>query len=212
MTQRTFIALLTVVMFAAGYGVRMLSDDGQHVPPPPPALASEFAGATPARDGKAKPEIDRAKLVGEIEKNRQQIEAYRAQVDEIFAEFDREFLKLLTPQQAEKFAANQKRWAERAAKKKADTNAKPLSDDDIMRARETPLMDVYWMVTVTPRLGMLTHEYNLDEAQLAGTRALLTLRRNRFVALLDGTPHPSIRLSRLAPMIERVAPPAKPAK
>jgi hypothetical protein len=206
MTQRAFIALLTAIMFAAGYAVRTLTERGQHVPPPPAALTSEFPAAAPTQDAKAKPPpIDRAKLLAEIEKLRPQIEAYRTQVDDIFADFDREFAKLLTPAQGEKFAASQKRWAERDAKHKAET--KLLSDDDIMRARERPLMDVYWMVTVTPRLGQLTSEYQLNDKQQADTRALLTLRRNKFIALLDGTDHPSLRLSRLAPMLERVASP-----
>ena len=40
-------------------------------------------------------------------------------------------------------------------------------------------------------------------------RALLSLRRNQFIALLDSTAHPTIRLSRLAPLVQRVAAPAK---
>jgi hypothetical protein len=35
------------------------------------------------------------------------------------------------------------------------------------------------------------------------------LRRNRFLALFDSTPHPNVRLSRLAPLLERVTAPAK---
>jgi len=202
MTQRTFVALLTVVMFAAGYAVRTVTEGDQHVPPPPTALTNEFPAATPPADAKNKAAIDRAKLVAEIEKLRPQIEAYRSQVDEIFGEFDREFGNLLTSAQREKYAANQKKYADMMAKQKADQ--KPLSDEDIVRARERPLTDIYWMITVTPRLEHLTKDYELTEAQQASTRALLTLRRNKFLALLDGTPHPSIRLSRLAPMIERV--------
>jgi hypothetical protein len=55
----------------------------------------------------------------------------------------------------------------------------------------------------------MTKEYSLDPAQQNQVRTLLALRRNKFVALLDSTPHPSIRLSRLAPLIERVSTPAK---
>jgi hypothetical protein len=200
MTQRTFIALLTVVMFAAGYFVRVVSDRGEHVPPPPAALGVDTA----------KKPIDRAKLIAEIDKNRQQIEAYRAQVEEIYAEFDREFAQLLTPAQREKWDADQKKRAEDEAKRKADIS--PLTDDDITRARQQPLTDVYFMVTVTPRLDGFTRRYELDAAQQTSVRALLNLRRNKFIALLDGTPHPSIRLSRLAPMIQRVAEPGKAAK
>ncbi|MDO8539821.1 MAG: hypothetical protein Q7S40_05215 [Opitutaceae bacterium] len=207
MTQRLFIALLTVIVFVAGYATRAWTSRSQHVPPPPAALANEYATAVSSRaDGKYKSaELDRAKLVAEIEKIRPQIEAYRTQVDEIYAEFDREFALLLNPPQREKFNAQQKRWHEYRTRGQKDR--KPLSDEDIMRARERPLTEVYWMVTVTPRLERLTKEYTLDANQQTQARALLSLRRNKFSALLDSTPHPSIRLSRLAPLIERVAAP-----
>jgi hypothetical protein len=206
MTQRLFIGILTVVVFIGGYATRALTERGQAVPPPPAALAKEYGAAAAKADSKNKQAaVDRAKLIAEIEKYRSQIEAYRGQIDEIYAEFDREFAAILNPKQHEKFVANQKRYAERAAKAKAEST--PLTDDDILRARERPLTDVYWMVTVTSRLERLTKEYELDAAQQSSTRSLLTLRRNKFIALLDGTPHPSVRLSQLAPMIERLAPP-----
>lgn len=209
MMQRLFIALLAAVVFLAGYVTSTTTRRSQTVPPPPAALAREFAVSTATKpDSKSRTaELDRAKLVAEIEKLRPQIEAYRTQVDEIYAEFDREFVKILTPQQHEKFLANQKRYAEWKDARRAER--KPLSDEDIMRARERPMTEIYWMVTVTPRLERLTKEYNLDSKQQASARALLTLRRTKFTALLDATPHPSIRLSRLAPLIERVA--TKPA-
>ena len=77
----------------------------------------------------------------------------------------------------------------------------------IQKAQDRPLTSIYWMVTVTPYLEMLTREYALDAMQQAEVRALLTLRRNKFTALFDATPHPSIRLSRLVPLLERVIPP-----
>ncbi len=64
---------------------------------------------------------------------------------------------------------------------------------------------IYWHVTVTPRLEWLTKEYKLDANQQTQVRALLTLRRNKYISLYDASQHPSIRLSRLAPLIERVA-------
>jgi hypothetical protein len=196
MTQRVFIALLTVCMFAAGFGVRALMDRGEQVPPPPAALAPVKA---PTAD-KAK----RAKLVAEIRKLRPQIEAYSAQVQEITGEFDREFNALLNPKQLEKRLAALKKSAERAAKARASQD--PLSDDDISRTQDRTLGDVYWMVTITPTLERLTKDYELDAAQQTSTRALLSLRRNKFIALFDATPHPSLRLSKLAPLIERVLP------
>lgn len=200
MTQRVFIALLTIGMFGAGFGVRALIERGEQVPPPPAALAPP---AKPVSADKAK-KLDRAKLVAEIQKLRPQIDAYAAQVADINGEFDREFNALLSPAQAEKRAAAQKRSAERDAK--ARTSVTPLSDDDITRTQDRALGDVYWMITVTPTLERLTKDYGLDAVQQGSTRALLVLRRNRFIALFDATPHPNIRLSKLAPLLERVVP------
>ncbi len=211
MTQRVFVLLLTVGVFAAGYAVRMWTERGQSVPPPPAVLAREYASAQqPPANDKGKRELDRAKLVAEIQKLRPQIEAFTAQVDEIHAEFDREFSAILNPKQREKRAAYLKRRAERDAKKLADKV--PLSDEEITREKERPFDNVYWLVTVTPVLEHFTKEYQLDAAQQSSARALLSLRRNKFLALFDATPPPSIRLSRLAPLMERVSPPPYPPK
>ncbi len=208
MTQRLFVALLTVAVFLAGYGARVWTEPRQSVPPAPAALAKEYAREkAPVADKKNERQLDRAKLVAEIQKLRPQIEAYTGQVQEIDNEFDREFALVLNPEQREKYAANKKKWAERDAKKLADRT--PLSDEDIQRAKDRPLTTIYWQVTVTPMLENLTKEYKLDATQQTSVRALLALRRNKFIALFDSTPHPSIRLSRLVPLIERVAASAK---
>lgn len=206
MTQRLFVALLTVGVFLAGYGARVWTEPRQSVPPAPAALAKQYArDPSAATDKKTDRQLDRAKLVAEIQKLRPQIEAYSTQVDEINAEFDREFTLLLNPEQREKFVATRKKWADRDAKKISERS--PLSDEDIQRAKDRPLTWIYWQVTVTPMLENLTKDYKLDATQQSGVRALLTLRRNKFLALFDSTPHPSIRLSRLVPLIERVSAP-----
>jgi hypothetical protein len=129
-------------------------------------------------------------------------------VQEIEGEFSREFMQILNPEQREKFIAAQKKWAERKAKRMA--KREPLSDEDIQREKEQPMTWIYWQVTVTPKLEEFTRDYKLDAPQQNSTRALLAMRRNKFIALYDATTHPSIRLSKLAPLIERVAPtPAK---
>jgi hypothetical protein len=206
MTQRLIVALLTVAVFLAGFGARIWTEPRQPVPPVPAALKQDYVLSQKA-DSKSKRQLDRAKLVADIEKLRPQIIAYTARVDEIGTEFEREFLQLLTPAQREKFAAYLKRKADRDAKRLAERT--PLSDEDIERAQDSALTSIYWMVTVNPRLEWLTKEFGLDAAQQTTTRSLLALRRNKFIALFDATPHPSIRLSRLAPQIERVAAPPK---
>jgi hypothetical protein len=211
MTQRVFVGLLTVVVFVAGYFTRALTARVEPVPPPPAALARELAPATGQKTGgkSFKHKLDRSEVVADIQKLRPQIDRYIAQVQEIEAEFDREFTAILNPKQREKRAAYLKKRAEQEAKRIADRE--PLSDEALARERERPLTDIYWMITVTPRLERLIKEYELDDAQQTQTRALLSVRRNKFIALFEATPHPSLRLTRLAPMIERVAP-AKPAK
>jgi hypothetical protein len=206
MTQRIFVALLTVAVFLAGYAARIWTEPRTSIPPAPDALAKEYSrGEKPAADKKSDMQLDRAKLLAEIQTLRPQIDAFLAQVQEIETEFDREFALLLNLEQKEKFSANQKKWAERHAKRLAKRD--PLSDEDIQREKERPLTFIFWQVTVTPRLELLTKDYKLDAAQQNSTRALLALRRNKFIALYDATAHPSIRLSRLAPLIERVVPP-----
>jgi hypothetical protein len=208
MTQRVFVAFLTVAVFVAGYASRMWTEARQSVPPAPAALAKEYARTdAPTSDKKDDRQLDRAKLQADILKFRAQIEAYTAQVDEINAEFDREFAQLLTPVQREKFFANRKKKAEHDAKRLADRS--PLSDEEIQRAKDRPLTSTYWNVVVTPHLEWMTKEYSLDATQQNAVRALLALRRNKFIALYDATPHPSIRLSKLAPLMERVAAPPK---
>lgn len=211
MTQRLFVGVLTVAVFLAGYVTRGFVRREEAVPPPPAALARELAPSAAGANGKKTPAaVDRAKLLAEIQKLRPQIEAYTTQVHDIYAEFDRDFEKVLTSPQREKFLVNQKRRAESVAKHAADRSL--LSDEEIMRWRDRPLTDIYRMVTVTPSLEWMTKEYGLDAAQQTEVRSLLTLRRNKFVALFDATPHPSIKLSKLASMIERVGTPAaKPA-
>ncbi len=207
MTQRVFVAFLTVVVFVAGYLARRATEPRTSVPPAPAALAKEYARTEVPADKKNDRQLDRAKLVADIQKLRAQIDAYSAQVDEIYAEFDREFAQLLRPEQKAKFVANQKKKAEKDAKRLADRS--PLSDEEIQRAKDRPLTSTYWNVVVTPHLEWMTKEYGLDASQQNSVRALLALRRNKFIALYDATPHPSIRLSKLVPLIERVAAPAK---
>ncbi len=208
MTTRVLVALLTVAVFLAGFAARVLTEPSQRVPPAPTALTKELAQATLAPGDKNAPNpLDRAKLVAEIQKLRPQIEAYSAQIGEIEAEFDREVMKILDAAQREKRETNRRRMAERDAKKLSDRG--PLSDRDIQMAQERPLTSIYWMVTVTPRLESMTKEYSLTEVQQANLRSLLVLRRTKYIALFDSTPHPSIRLSRLAPIIERLTAPAK---
>ena len=122
MNQRVLIALLTALGFAAGFGARILTENEPVVPPPPAVPGTEFVrNQAPPTPTEVKPEkpsgLDRAKFRADIEKVRPQIDAYHKRMEEIAAEFDRDFVALLTPEQGKIFAAQQKKSAETRAKR-----------------------------------------------------------------------------------------------
>lgn len=212
MNQRLLIALLTAIGFAAGFGARMLTESGPRVPPPP-APGSEFVRSGTAapvdKDARRAPtytEKDRAKLVAQIEKIRPQIDEYRKRIDEIAAEFDRDLQPMLTPEQRAKFAELQKKSAERAAKgEKQVAEATTLSDEQIFQLQQRPLWHALWNVTINWRLDHLKRDFNLTADQQAQVIELLKKRREKFLALVDSSPPPSITLSQLAPQAEKLA-------
>lgn len=222
--QRLLIAALTVLVFGAGFMARVWTEYSRPVPPPPVALGSEFSRPPPPRAANSKaaprtpgrerdPAVNRAALIADIEKARPQIEAYRKRLDALDAEFDRELVAILTPEQREKFAARQKRYAERRTSREAREAADntPLSDEQILRLQQIPLFNVLWAVTITTRLERLDRDLKLDEAQQGRARELLLARRDKFLALVDSAPPPTITLSLLATRTQKLAdpPPAK---
>lgn len=206
MRQRLVIVLLVVIAFGAGFGARMWTE---RVPvlPAPPAPGIEFARHPAPVDAAAKPEPhgttpvspDRAKLIADIEKVRPQIAAYHKRLDEIAAEFDRDFLIILTPEQRKIFDARQKQSAEwRATREAETTRADVLTDQQIEQLRRQPLWNALYSVAISWRFDRLVNEYKLDTAQRAQVRRLLEIRRDKFIALVDASPPPSISLSYLA--------------
>lgn len=226
--QRLLIAVLTVLVFCAGFLARVWTENSRPVPPPPVALGSEFNRPAPARPAEPKvggqrtatpvrehdPAINRATLISDIEKARPQIEAYRKRLDALDAEFDRELLAILTPEQREKYIARQKRYAERRTSREAReaADASPLSDEQILRLQQIPLFNVLWTATITSRLDRLDRDLKLDAAQRAKSRELLVSRRDKFLALVDAAPPPTITLSLLASRVPKLGEPPPPKK
>jgi hypothetical protein len=203
MKQSVLVALLTLLGFAAGFGARVWTERALAMPPPP-RVGGEFT-AKDASDVK-KP-VDRAELVTEIEKLRPQIAAYSTRITELDAEFDGSFVALLNPGQREQRVANQKKRAEKAAKDETRPSADltALSDDQIDRLRQRPLYNVLRMISVKPKVEMLVNEYKLDAVQEARLHDALVARRDKFLDLLDSTTAPTVRLSALAPMVQKLA-------
>jgi hypothetical protein len=212
---RLLIAFLTVLVFGAGYGARLWTENVRAVPPPPEALGSEFVRPPVAifpvdgKDAKQSQGVNRANLIREIEKARPQIEAYRAELQELDAEFDQGLIAFLTPEQAEKYLARQKRIAERRLSREARQTADntPLSDEQILRLQQVPLFNVLWSITISPRLDRLHRDLDLDAGQQERARELLHARRNKFLALVDSSPPPTVTLSELATRTRMLAEP-----
>jgi hypothetical protein len=215
--QRLLIAIFTVLVFAAGFGARVWTEDDRALPPPP-APGAEFvrAPAPPAGDAKAEPRRgpDRTKIIADIERFRPQIDAYRNRFESIDAEFQRDFVLVLNAEQRAHYDAVKKNRADDRAKKdaKAAADTSLLTDDQIERLRQRPLGNALYSVAITWPLDHLTQEYKLDEAQQAKVRELLRIRREKFLALVDSTPVPSITLSELARQTQKLAQPAKADK
>lgn len=212
MKQRLLIVLFTAVVFAAGFGARLWTE-GDRALPPPAVPGSEFVrgASTPTPDPKNSPKpTDRAKMIADIERLRPQIEAYRKRMDEIAGEFDAALLPVLTPEQRVKYIAQQKKNAERRAQGEARDAAEtgPLSDEQIFQLQQRPLWNALWAVAIVWRLDRLDHDVKLDDSQKTKVRELLAARREKFLALVDTTPPPSITLSQLASQTRKLADPA----
>lgn len=210
--NRLLIAVLTVLIFGAGYATRLWNEHDRPVPPPPNAIGSEFTRAPTTSSGekdvRKAVSVNRQNLVTDIEKARPNIESYRKQLHELDAEFDRQIMAILTPEQQEKYRQRQKRNEERRTTREAKEAADPtpLSDEQILRLQQIPLFNVLWSITVTTRLERLNRDLKLDAAQQARARELLLARREKFLALVDSSPPPTVSLSELASRTQKLGP------
>ncbi|HWA09546.1 MAG TPA: hypothetical protein VG838_08870 [Opitutaceae bacterium] len=201
MKHRLLVAFLTVLVFATGFAAHAWTETARPVPAPP-KLGGEFAPNSSAPEGK-KP-VNRTQLIADIERNKTQIDAYRAQVMALDGEFEHGFTALLRPEQCEQYAAMQKKRADRIAEHEAKASV-TLTDDDIDRLMQRPVFGVLNTLALSDLIEHLTKEYKLDAAQQGDTRELLLRRRDKFIALIGSTPPPSIRLSWLAPVVQKLA-------
>lgn len=226
MKQRLPIAILTVLGFAAGFFARVWTERDPAVPPPPVSLLGEFGHATSPSASPATaaahapgnhdpaanrdPSLNRSKLIADIQHLRPEIDAYRARLDAIDAEYETELVKVLTPEQrALRTERQQKRTADREHRPKDLSADKPLTDDEISKLRERPMLSLAYTFLVPMRVEMNRHELKLDDAQAEKVAALLRARRDQIEVLVDSVPPPSIMLSRLAPVVERLSEPKK---
>lgn len=217
MKQRLLIAGWTIVILGAGYLAGVWTERHScKVPPPPQQLLGELSDKNAAAAAAVKPNTpapapNAARLASEIAKLGPQIDAFRQRMEQIDREMDQEIIQILRPEQMKHFqslidkgAANRARESAEAAK------ATPLTAQEIAEIQQRPLYKMLGIVVVPLRLEWNTRDLKLDETQREQLRQILLHRREKFLALVDSSPPPSLTLSRIAPMAQRLVDPAKP--
>ena len=216
MKLRLLIALLTILVFAAGFGASIWTERYCPLLPPPVSLLGEvrdrnFDVRLPLNEASTIAQIN-----AEIERVKPEIDAFRHNLDALNHEFHQKIDALLTPAQHQKFEEMHKRYEERRAER-ANSSLPTVESSPSGGATlklpvfAEPIEGMTAAIVVPLTLDHLTIELQLDEQQRAAVHQLLLERREKFLALIDSTPPPSIGLNRLLPIINKLAaPPAAP--
>jgi Spy/CpxP family protein refolding chaperone len=208
MRDRILAALLTLAVFATGFLAGRWSEHHRPFPPPPGSFMGEFGARGPSQ--RTAPPVNRAQLADQIEKIRPQMDAFRDRVAGIYAEFDRNVESVLTPEQRDEY--HRRFTAHRGYGPQPDLgpDTTPLSDEQIDQLMQRPFRTLAFFVVIPMTLERMTNELKLDDAQRAKVTDFLRARREKFIELVDSVPPPSLLLSRLAPMVQRLGSPQKP--
>jgi Spy/CpxP family protein refolding chaperone len=206
MRDRFLAALLTLAVFAVGFGAGTWAERHRPFPGPPGAFMGEFGAKRSPAPATQAPPVNRAELLEQIAKVRPEIDSFRERTDEIYAQFDKDMLTVLTPEQDATYL--KKFRAQRAPQ--AQDEDKPLSDEEIERLLQRPFRTLAYFVVVPMTLDRMVTELKLDDAQRDKVKDFLRVRREKFIELVDSVPPPSLMLSRLAPMAQRLSQPPKP--
>ena len=212
MKLRLLIAALTVLVFAAGFGASVWTQHHCPLLAPPVSLLGEvrdrnFDVRVPLNDASTIAQIN-----AEIERLKPAIDAFRQKLDAINHDLHQKIDALLTPAQHDKFEKMHKRYeehrAERAKSSLPIVESSPSGGTTLkLPVFAEPIEGMTPAIVVPLTLDHLTTELQLDDRQKAAVRQLLLERREKFLALIDSTPPPSIGLNRLAPIINKLAAP-----
>jgi hypothetical protein len=206
MRDRVLAALLTLAVFAAGFGSGLWAERHRPFPAPPGAFLGEFGkpGAKPV-----KTPVNRAELLEQIDHLRPEMETFRTHMTEIYAQFDRDVEPILSPGQRDDYAKKFKAHRGFGPPPEIVTDDKPLSDDEIEQLLQRPFRTLAFFVDIPMTLDRMATDLKLDDAQRDKVKDLLRVRREKFIELVDSAPPPSLMLSRLAPLVQRITAPAK---
>lgn len=209
MRERFLAALLTLAVFAAGFGAGLWAERHRPFPAPPGPFMGEFGKPAAARPAHAP--VNRAQLLEQLDRLRPEMESFRAHMTEIYAQFDRDLEPTLTAEQKTAYAEKFKAHRGFGPPPDIVTDEKTLSDDQIEQLLQRPFRTLAFFVVIPMTLERMTVDLKLDEAQRDKVKDLLRIRREKFIELVDSAPPPSLMLSRLAPLAQRLGAPAKPA-
>ncbi len=208
MRDRVLTVLLTAVVFAIGFGAGIWAERHRPFPRPPGAFMGEYGNRWGPR---ASQPVNRAELSAQIDAIRPQMEAFRSRISEIYAEFDHDLAAVLLPEQEAEYEKRFRSQRGLLGPGGPSADDKPLSDEQIDQLLQRPFRTLAHFVVVPMTLDRMAAELKLDEAQRGKVKDLLRVRREKFIELVDSSPPLSLMLSRLAPIAQRLAEPAKPA-
>ena len=208
MKQRLLIAILTIVVLGAGFAAGRWTERTGCKVPPPPQLLGELSPQKPdgakTTDSTVHPDV--SKITAQLQQIGPEVERFRLRMLEIDRELDRDIEGILNPEQLEVFRKIVKKYADLRAREDAQWNLPtPLTPEEIVSLKQKPLYKMLAIVVVPMRLEWNVRDLNLDEKQKEQLREILVRRREKFLALVDSSPPPSLELSRLAPMAKRLA-------
>jgi hypothetical protein len=215
MKLRLLIAALTVLVFAAGFGASVWTQHHCPLLAPPVSLLGEIRDRNvdvrlPLNDASTIAQIN-----AEIERIKPDIDAFHHKLDALNHEFHQKIDALLTPAQREEFEKMHKRYEQRRAER-ANSSLPTVeslpSGGSVLKLPffAEPIEGMTSAIVVPLTLDHLTTALQLDDRQKAAVHQLLLERREKFLALIDSTPPPSIGLSRLAPIINKFSAPPAP--
>lgn len=207
MKKALLTILATACIFSAGVFAGIWIQRTQPVPAPPTGLLGEIR-EVPLSGTVASAKIPNEnlpQLKAEIERMKPDIEAFKQKLEPIKNEFRDQLDALLTPDQIEK----RKAMSERGVLPSSSVSSDDAKNTHAHRSRDG-LDSVFPIVIVPITLERLTAELELTPDQRTAVQALLMKRRAKFLELVDTSPPPSLKLSRIAPLVPQIAkPPAK---
>jgi hypothetical protein len=209
MKDRVLAVLLTLAVFSAGFLSGLWTERHRPFPAPPGPFMGEF-GARAQPQHRA-PVVNRAQLLEQIETLRPAMESFRRNVADIYSEFDRDIEPVLTAEQRDIYEKRFRAHRGFGPQPEPEPGDGLLSDEQIEQLMQRPFRTMAYFIVIPMTLERMSSELKLDEPQREKLKDLLRVRREKFIELLDSVPPPSLMLSRLAPLAQRIGGSPAPA-